>query len=73
MKNKNFLKRQTDFESFDKSVAGIVDADKSEQKPETDDEIIVSDVFLFHQMPFKLQVEVTWPDETQHGAGKTAD
>lgn len=67
------LERQTDLERFDKRVARVVDADKAEQKPEADDEVVVGDVFLVHQVSLELQVEVARPDEAQHGTREAAD
>lgn len=67
------LKRQADLECLDQSITRVVYADKTEQEPETDDEVIVSDVLLLHQMSFELQVEVARPNEAQHRTRKTAD
>lgn len=67
------LEGQADVERFDQGIPGIVDADKAEQKAETDDEVVVCDVFLIHQMALELEMEVARPDEAQHSAGEASD
>lgn len=67
------LKGYTDFEGFDQSASGVVDADAPEEEPEADDEVVEGYGSGVHGFSLQLQVEVAGPNEAQHRTGEAAN
>lgn len=67
------LKWQANFKGIDKSIARIIDADNAEKHAQPNNKIVPSSFLLGHGVAHNFQMEITRPDEAQHGAGKIAN